>query len=334
MPIDFYIFPQEPDSLQKANLPIEVPQIPVDENLSQIDTLEPIIKSTNNIKESDSAVVNQIKKDIVQKRDSEINVAITELEDKNIIIKPKIENIRYSFNIDEIPYLQKETDADLAVKKNFLLNLHASDEAVIETIADSQQVKTEIKSILPNKQETIVSIPENTRLAFSQDWIIFVVIGSLGIIAWTRIFYNKYIQLIFDAGLNYQQSFKLFRENNSVYQKTSFLFNINFVLTISLFLYLSLHYFSIFPSFDNHLGYFLIISVLVAAFYLLKYVVYKILGFMLKEENATNEFLHNLFIYNKILGITLLPIVFSIPYINPIAHKWLIALGAIMIEMS
>lgn len=334
-----HIQPQVPDSTVSTILRVDTSttftfDVPVETNLILPDSVanRPVkdtIQNSTSVK-NESVVKDTSSKETEKKTEQAKEEVKQEKKEDKKTEDPILPKDTVAYNSDTIPYLYKETSNDLVFKKNFFLNFYAvQEDTAVNVKVESVEIK-EAKKLYPVKKQNVTTTDENFRVAFSQDWILFVILGSLAIIAWTKLFYNKFISLIFKAAFNYQLSYKLFRENNSVYQRTSFLFNLNFVINIGLFGYLSLHFYSKFPETHNHFLYFLIISGIVAAFYLLKYVVYKILGFILKEENTTSEYLHNLLIYNKILGITLLPITVSIPYIDPIMHKPLIILGIMM----
>jgi hypothetical protein len=327
----FYIISQSPDSIATTvPNPDTITSKVNNKNSSELTTKEDSIFSTKKTEKSILDTSNSNK----SKENTKNIVTDSKTEIKEVVKIESPVKFGVEYNTDLIPYLYKDTPSDLLIKKNFLLQLKSNNniQDSILTKKDDFEKELNARKVFPLKKKEI-EYQDIKGVVFSQDWVLIILLSSLVAIGWTRVFYNKFILLVFKAAFNYQLSYKLFRENNSVYQRTSFLFNIHFVLSISLFIYLCLHYYLVFPENKNHALYFLIISVIVLSFYLLKYVVYKILAYIIKEENVTNEYLHNTFIYNKILGITLLPLIISIPYIMPLLQEPLIILGLITIAI-
>jgi hypothetical protein len=65
--------------------------------------------------------------------------------------------------------------------------------------------------------------------------------------------------------------------------------------------------------------------------YLLKYLVYKGLGWLLLLQKYFSEYLYNFFIYEKILGVLLLPVVIGIPFMPSVFLPGLIKIGISLI---
>ncbi len=170
----------------------------------------------------------------------------------------------------------------------------------------NQQMKTSVKIQTPNNQQAV---------DISFDWIPGVLLLALVLLAWIRIFYYKYIGQIFSSVLNYSISNKLLEAKNAVLSRVNTVLNFLFVLSLSLFVFevLSIHKIHVleFTSFN----YFLICFGFITSFYLIKTLFIKISGHIFDGIDEVNEYLHNMFIINKTMGILLLPIVIALPYV-------------------
>lgn len=148
------------------------------------------------------------------------------------------------------------------------------------------------------------------------DWILFLIIASLIVLAWFRIFFNKYLSLLFHSVISYANSWKLFESGSASTQRISFFLNLLFVVNLSLTIYILLTYFGIMPYSYSGLELYGIIAGIIAVIYIGKFLIYSFLGSVFNAEIITKEYLHSVFLYNKVLGIFLLVINIAIPYIS------------------
>ena len=146
------------------------------------------------------------------------------------------------------------------------------------------------------------------------DWFLGILILLLSIVTILKLLYNKYFSDSVKSLWNYQHSLKLFKENTVLNQRLSLISNILFILSFSLFAVLCTDYFSISGFSKNNFLYFSIISGLIVFIYLIKFAVYKILGFVFIETPSYSEYLYNVFQFNRIAGIFLIPIIIALAY--------------------
>jgi len=149
----------------------------------------------------------------------------------------------------------------------------------------------------------------------SENWIIGIILVSFIILAWIRLFYNKLLVPTFQSCLNYQTSYNLFRDRSSLSLKASFGLNIIFYLNTGLFLYLVFNYFGI--TFFNVYGIitFLLYAGFLMTVYIAKWIVCSVTGYISLTQKAFSEYLFNVFLFNRNLGLFLFPFLIGIPYI-------------------
>ncbi len=169
------------------------------------------------------------------------------------------------------------------------------------------------KTIVPEK--TIEGTKDNYNFK-PTGWILGIIIISIFIFAWIKLFFNKNYRTIIKSGYNYNYSVKLFKEANSGSKRVSSILNLIFILNTSVFIYLFTGYLNIkLPITDFTLIGFLILSI--AIMYSIKYLVIKTIGFVFSSDSIASEYLSNIWLFNKLLGISLFPIIITLPYINP-----------------
>lgn len=207
-----------------------------------------------------------------------------------------------------------------------------------DTIAFTQidTVSAAIDSVLTTTTEVPKerAVQSQAWKSFSLDWMVGVLIVSLIILAWIRIFFNKYLSAVSRAAYSYTASFKLFQSKNSISQRVSAVANFLFIMNLAMFLFQLTMYFGVdvFPylPFVNYI----IFTGIILLIYLLKSLVYQIVGFVFNAEQAAGDYIHNVFIYNKILGLALLPVIIGIPYVPETLTPVLVKIGIVLVAIS
>jgi hypothetical protein len=149
-------------------------------------------------------------------------------------------------------------------------------------------------------------LPEEVHHADSKDSFFYLIVGILFYFALIRIFFEKYfnnlLTLFFRVSLRQQQ----IREQVLQTPLPSLLLNILFVISAGLYACFLLHY-SRWGAEVNFWILYLNCMALLAAIYLVKYVVLKFIGWVFSISRATDIYIFIVFLVNKMLGIFLLP---------------------------
>lgn len=168
-----------------------------------------------------------------------------------------------------------------------------------------------VKIINPQKEIT------SSKYYFERnyDWLIGVIVLLVLLVVWVKIFYGNVIVRIFKSTINQQLARKLIDEKSNLLQKANTFLTILYIIGSGLFLFelISFYHFKIF----NLQGFtlFVICTVFVFLFFVIKYFLYWFTGVLVNSEKEVIEFLSNGNIFYRSVGIILLPVVFSIPYI-------------------
>lgn len=201
---------------------------------------------------------------------------------------------------------------------NFLTNIY---EKTIhlnykEDIKTSSQSSKTLKTYIPLKNKTEFGYEGKTRESNINGWYVLLALLSISIFAWGKSLYQKYLYQIVESLFNYQLANRLYRDKNILFRNLSIGLQILFSLNIGLFLY----YLSIRYNLNNitnlPLANILIYSSGIFLFFQFKAALYKFIGYIFKVQDDFSEILHHVTIYNKALGLFLLPITLSIPFVN------------------
>lgn len=237
-----------------------------------------------------------------------------------------------------LPFEAPRTLEDEAYSENFMLGIPektVSAKYKFQLQGTDTSAVSNTKTVQEKKDTTITIIPktesglEGSRRNMSIDWVPGFLLVSLFIFAWIKILYQKYIVQVITSVLNYQTATRLLRERNILFQNMALGLNFVFAINTGLFLYYLIQYFN--PQFN--MGQVITVfslAVSIIIFYNVKTFFCRLLGniFQIKEEFA--EYVHNINLYNKNVGLFLFPIVVSFPYIG-IEYKTLLVYTGILI---
>jgi Domain of unknown function (DUF4271) len=171
----------------------------------------------------------------------------------------------------------------------------------------------EEKSFLENN--FISKNSNNTNYDFTQ-WILGILIFVTILFSWIRVFNNKHLKSLYSALLNNQWSKKLFEEKNVVSQRISFVLNLLFCLNLSLLIIFLLVYFNYSLSGLSGFQSYLLVLAAITLLFIGKYIVLNIIGWLALAKNHFGEYIHNVFLFYKIYGLFLLPILWIIPFVE------------------
>ena len=239
----------------------------------------------------------------------------------------KLDTAFVPYRLDKIPEENRENPIAPAGWKW----LHTKDpirEVFIETTTVDSPAERDSPAGLPGDQSAL------TTHSLRPDWLLVMVIFCLVMLAWLKLFYNKFLDQTMRSLLNFQLSAKLLRDQNMFQRRVAFILNLNFVLSGGMFIYLLFGYlqFGIFP-FGDFMS-FILYSLVVAGLLLLRYIALHIVGHVFQKQREFREYLHEILLIYKNLGVYLIPLVFIIAYIQEDYRIYLFYLGGMMLLAS
>ncbi len=223
-------------------------------------------------------------------------------------------------NREYIPVLQKQNSLTrLVAKKDSLLMTPIPPIRPETTVwLTEEPVKPQI--ILPERK-----IEKNTP-----DWEMGIFILALILLGSVRLFFNKYLGQFLSSTVNYITASRMFRERSLSLAHASFRLDILFYMIVSLFIFHALHIFNVEIYPVDIIAYLFILGGVLLYFGLKKFAYY-LQGNISRNVQETLEFLYNMDIYNRILGLFLLPVTLIVAF-TPLAEPgWVILAGAFFV---
>ena len=188
-------------------------------------------------------------------------------------------------------------------------NIHQREEFNIQPIElirkDSVFEPIKLDSEVALKTEII--LPEKKIEKQNPDWAVGIFIFALIIFATVRIFFNKYLTQLMLANVNYATALRLFRERTMNLMHASFRLDILFFVIFSFFIFQLGSEWGLINTRFSFLQ-FIILFAAVIAYFVGKRILYFAIGFLVEDIPDTQEYLFNVNVYNRILGLFLIPV--------------------------
>jgi hypothetical protein len=165
------------------------------------------------------------------------------------------------------------------------------------------------------------------------DWYFIAILLVISGIAWARIGFGKFLNLVWISAYSYQIATKVYNEQSVVQKRFSLSLDLLYLINASLFLFLLNRYFApvifktndvvfVFQAFSG-------LSFLV----LLRILVMRLTAYIFERSELFLGFLYHFFIFNKVLGMLLIPFLLAIPYTKGDVQEMLIYAGVSIVIM-
>ena len=173
-----------------------------------------------------------------------------------------------------------------------------------------------------------VVFPGKKMIRNNPDWMIGVLVISFFLFATVRLIFNKYLSKLAQATVNYSTFTRVYRERYFNLLHASFRLDIIFNFIIALFTYQILNAYKINFGIKNTFQIYLICLGTVIGYFLVKRVLYNLTGVLTESTQEVREYLFSISVYNRILGLFLLPITAVIAFV-PFYHPELFLLAGL-----
>jgi len=208
---------------------------------------------------------------------------------------------------------------DSLVKMPFADTIKAPDSAKAITAA---KPFFELKNKLLNTTAEPVSLAVQPKKMRSSDAFFYLVAFMVLLLAFLRYFYSRYFANLFRVFFNTSLRQNQITDQLLQAKLPSFLFNIFFVVSAGIYVYVLLSHYRLFTADNKWLAVFISV-VLMGLVYFIKYCTLKFTGWITGLGTEVNIYVFVIFLINKIMGIFLVPFViilsFSAPEIAGIA---------------
>lgn len=166
----------------------------------------------------------------------------------------------------------------------------------------------------------------------SSESLFYLIMGLVLLLAFLKYFYNRYFTNLFRVFFNTSLRQSQLTDQLLQAKLPSLLFNLFFVITGGLYVFILLRYYQMIPDENNQMLFFSSIAIL-GLIYLVKFCTLKFTGWITGLSEVTNTYVFIIFLINKIIGIFLVPfiVILSFSDLDIVKTAVLISLMSIVI---
>lgn len=152
-------------------------------------------------------------------------------------------------------------------------------------------------------------------------WLFISLFLLLGVFAWIRIYYGNILMDTIQASTNFQVTSRMFEDNSLLQNQLDNILYLFYFLSTGLLLYVAENRFNLFPYELTGVKLYLFNLALLAGVFLARVVLLNLAGFLFNRTRIFREYLYNSFIFNKLMGIVILPLLLFLVYTTGIIRE-------------
>lgn len=202
----------------------------------------------------------------------------------------------------------------------------------LDTIESSLFVKTEPTGEIRTLEGGINIVQR--ALVSPPDWFFIYLLMLFGLFAWIRYHYgNIFIQTL-EASINFQVAARMFKDNSVLQKQLDNYLYVFYFLSTSLLLTVAERKTGVFPYELQGIGLYLFNLGLLIGIFFSRIVLVNMTGYIFNQIHLYREYLYNSFIFNKLIGIIILPLlllmVYTKGYLQEALH-WITVIAVVFI---
>lgn len=238
------------------------------------------------------------------------------------------------FGIAGFP-IKEKLDNDLT-QQNFLYNFSSvkpieKQESNIVFVESESTSNRKLNTV--SQSENVKIIPKEIPGRMQFDWITVLLIASVFLFAWVRLFNRKYLSLLIKSTVSFQESTTMYRERNTLMEKASFIINLLFLSNISIFITQLLHFYGVDTGeIENYVFYLILLGSFIGL-YIFRALTSLFIGYIFIKQKVFLEFFHNVNIYTKSTGILLLPVVITLQFLSYEYLPIIVYIGIVVVAL-
>jgi len=156
---------------------------------------------------------------------------------------------------------------------------------------------------------------EERQDVFPSSITMFVILG-LAFMTVIKYQFGRNILEALLSSFNFRQSLRMFEERRESDRQASFLTNILFVLITGIFLSVALPFFGVESLWGSFTLSILFFSAVTGLLYLLKALIWHVMGIVFMAQAFSKMYIFNMFLYNCNIGLMVFPLVAIVPFVS------------------
>lgn len=168
-------------------------------------------------------------------------------------------------------------------------------------------------------------------------WFFAYLFVLLGFFAWIRMYYGNILMQTIQASANFQVATRMFKDNSILQKQLDNILYSFYFLSVAFLFYLAQTRLHRLPYGLSAGKLYLFNLVLLVGVFLTRIVLVNLSGFLFNRTLVFREYLYNAFIFNKLLGVAILPLLLFMVYttglIQEIFHWLALVLVSLIVAM-
>lgn len=208
--------------------------------------------------------------------------------------------------------------------------------AVVDTIPKQDTIiaETPVVSLFTSHAlKPVNGVPLNKIDSYS-GWITVLLLGFAITIAYLKAAYSKRFVEFFRAVLDMRFASQLVREEKVLSQRVSVFLMLIFFLSSSSFIFILNQYFNAQLFSGSDLLVFCKIASTIFLLFILRIIILELTGFIFNAQNEFSFYNFHVFLFNKALGLALIPVLICIVYATALPQSFFIYTGIILFAIS
>ena len=157
--------------------------------------------------------------------------------------------------------------------------------------------------------------PGKKLLRNNPDWLVGVLVVTFLLLATVRLVFNKYLRQLIQSTINYSTFSRLLRERYFNLFHASFRLDLIFSLIMALFSYQFITAYKINFGITRSFDVYLACLGIVIGYFLAKKTIYYLIGILTESKHEVQEYLFSITVFNRVLGLFLVPVSAAIAFI-------------------
>jgi hypothetical protein len=165
-------------------------------------------------------------------------------------------------------------------------------------------------------------------------WFFIYLYLLLGIFAWARLNYGNSLLQIIQASTNFQVATRMFKDNSLLQKQLDNVLHGFYFLSVAFLLFLGERWLGLEPYDLNGGGLYLFNLLLLLGVFFGRIILVNLSGFLFNQLRVFREYLYNAFIFNKLLGIVVLPLLLFLVYTTGVVQDifyWITAAVVVVV---
>lgn len=166
---------------------------------------------------------------------------------------------------------------------------------------------------------------------FHPAWLFLYLLFLLGFYAWARVYYSHIMSQTVQASTNFQVAVRIFKDKSMLQNQLDYILYVIYFLSMAYFLFYLEEREGLLPYGMRGVTLYLFNLALLMGVFLSRIFMINLLGSLFNQMALFREYLYHLFIFNKLMGILILPMLLFVVYTRGVFQEAVIwaALGGV-----